>query len=116
MSNTNEFLAGFNPTNNTASLRILSVVTTSGTNVTVTYRGANGNGTTTPPSGSRTNVLEFTLGTGNGSYTSTNFVSVGAGGTNILSGGDGSGQVATFIHTNGASGPTKYYRVRVLVP
>jgi hypothetical protein len=116
MSNTNEFLAGFAPTTNSASLRVISVATTSVTNITVTYRGASGNSTTTPPSASRTNVLEFATGTANGSYTNANFVSIGDGGTNVLSGGDGSGQIACFIHTTGASGETKYYRVRVLVP
>jgi hypothetical protein len=116
MSNTNEFLAGFDPTNSTASVRILNVAK-SGSDMVVTYRGANGNSTTVPPIASRTNVLEATFGTGNGSYTSTNFASVGtAGATNILSGGTGVGTVTTFTDVGGASGGQKYYRVRVLVP
>ncbi|HUJ08617.1 MAG TPA: proprotein convertase P-domain-containing protein [Verrucomicrobiae bacterium] len=113
MSNTNEFLAGFVPTNNAAYLHIINVAKTSGTNVTVTYLGANGNSTTTPPMLSRTNILESTTGTANGSY-SNNFLSTGQ--TNILSGGTGLGTITSFVDTNGASTPSKYYRVRVLVP
>lgn len=116
MSNTNEFLAGFDPTNNAAYLHIISVAKASGTNIVVTYLGANGDSTYTGGPASRTNVLEFTLGTGNGSYTSTNFVSIGAGGTNVLTGGTGLGTLTSFVDTNGASGAAKYYRVRVLVP
>lgn len=112
MSNTNEFLAGFNPTNNAAYLHIINV-SKSGTNIVVTYLGANGNSTTTPPMASRTNVLEFTTGTANGSY-SNNFASTGQ--SNVLSGGTGLGTITSFVDTNGASGATKYYRVRVLVP
>ncbi len=112
MSNTNEFLAGFNPTNSAAYVHVISIARTSTTNITVTYLGANGdsNGSLGP----KANVLESTLGTGNGSYTTTNFVSTGQ--TNILSGGNGLGTVTSFVHTNGATGATRYYRVRVLVP
>jgi hypothetical protein len=115
MSNTNEFLAGFNPTNNAAYLHIISVARSSTTNIVVTYLGANGNSTTTPPSTSRTNVLEFTNGNPGtaGSY-SNNFASTGQ--INVLSGGTGLGTITSFVDTNGASGATKYYRVRVLVP
>jgi hypothetical protein len=110
MSNTNEFLAGFNPTNSAARLRVISV-TKSGSDVTVTYLGASGdsNGSLGP----KTNVLDFTTGTANGSY-SNNWIS--AGQTNILTGGSGLGTTASFIVTNGASGTSRYYRVRVLVP
>jgi hypothetical protein len=41
MSNTNKFLAGFNPTNAAAYLHIISVATSS-TNIIVTYLGASG--------------------------------------------------------------------------
>ena len=112
MINTNEFLAGFNPTNSAAYVHITSV-TKSGTNITVTYLGASGDSTWSPGVASRTNVLEFTPGAPGGSY-SNNFASTGL--TNILSGGTGSGTVASFVHTNGTSGATKYYRVRVLAP
>ena len=64
MNNTNEFLAGFNPTNNAAYLHVISVAKSSTTNITVTYLGANGDSTYSGrPSASRTNVLEFTTGT-----------------------------------------------------
>jgi hypothetical protein len=63
----------------------------------------------------RTNVLDFTTGTGNGSYAANGFQSTGQ--TNVLSGGYGLGQITSFVDTNGAaSGPTRYYRVRVLLP
>jgi hypothetical protein len=111
MSNTNEFLAGFNPTNNAARLKITSIVRTDGTNVTITYLGASGDSASGRPS-SYANVLYSTTGTPP-SYTN-NFVSTGQ--TNVLSGGTGLGQTATFVHTNGATGPARYYRVRVLIP
>jgi fibronectin-binding autotransporter adhesin len=110
MSNTNEFLAGFNPANSSARLKITNVVRTGSTDVTITYLGASGDSNGSP--GPKTNVLDVTTGTPP-SYTN-NFVSTGQ--TNILSGGTGLGQVATFVHTNGATGPARYYRVRVLVP
>jgi hypothetical protein len=113
ISNTNQFLAGFNPTNSAAYPHIISIVKSSSTNLTITYLGASGDSTYSPGFASRTNVLEFTTGTANGSY-SNSFVSTGQ--TNILSGGTGLGTVASFIATNGASGSTRYYRVRVLVP
>jgi hypothetical protein len=110
MNNTNEFLAGFNPTNSSARLKIISIARTDGTNNTITYLGASGDTSGSP--GPKTNVLDFTTGTPP-SYTN-NFVSTGQ--TNVLTGGTGLGQTATFVDTNGASGPAKYYRVRVLVP
>lgn len=110
MSNTNEFLAGFNPTNSAAYLHVISVVRTAN-NITVTYLGASGD--SAGSAGPKTNVLEFTTGTANGSY-SNNFASTGQ--TNILSGGTGLGTVSSFVDTNGATGATRYYRIRVLVP
>lgn len=114
MSNTNEFLAGFNPTNNAAYLRVISVAKTgAGTNVTVTYLGANGD--TSYPGGpsSRTNVLEFTAGAA-GSY-SNSFATAGV--TNILSGGTGSGVTTNMVDAGGGTNsPSRYYRVRVLAP
>jgi fibronectin-binding autotransporter adhesin len=111
MSNTNEFLTGFNPTNSSARLKIISIARTDGTNSTITYLGANGD--SNGSAGPKTNVLDSTTGAANGSY-SNNWTSTGL--TNILTGGNGLGQVATFVHTNGATGATRYYRVRVLVP
>ena len=112
-SNTNEFLAGFNPTNSAAYPHIISIVKSNPANLVITYLGANGDNTWTPGFASRTNVLEYTTGTPNGSY-SNNFVSTGQ--TNVLSGGTGVGVVTSFIETNVVTGPARYYRVRVLVP
>ncbi|MGD0651249.1 MAG: autotransporter-associated beta strand repeat-containing protein [Verrucomicrobiia bacterium] len=113
MSNTNEFLAGFNPTNSAAYLRIISIVK-SNNDIKVTYLGANGDSSYAGGPASRTNVLEFTSGTANGSYTN-NFVSTGM--TNILSGGTGVGAITNMVDLGGATNvPARYYRVRVLVP
>jgi subtilisin-like proprotein convertase family protein len=110
MSNTNQFLAGFNPTNATASLRILNMMRINN-DVKVTYVGANGNTNTTPPITSRTNVLEFATAVVNGS---NNFTSTGQ--TNVLSGGNGSGMITNMIDAGGATNPSRYYRIRVLTP
>ncbi len=115
MSNTNQYLAGFNPTNATAYLHITAVSRTNATDVRVDYLGASGDSSRTPPLVSRTNVLEFTTGTVNGSYSSNNFASTGQ--TNILSGGIGLGTLANMVDPGGATNkPSRYYRVRVLVP
>jgi hypothetical protein len=109
MSNTNEFLAGFNPTNNTARLKIISIVNV-GSDISVTYLGASGDGLVAP--GPKTNVLESSSGTATGSYTNA-FVSTGQ--TNILSGGTGVGVITNMIDAGGATNkPSRYYRVRVL--
>ena len=114
MSNSNKFLAGFSPTDPSAYLHIIAIVKTNN-NVQVIYLGANGDYTWYPGVASRTNVLEFTRGTVNGSYSSNNFTSTGQ--TNILSGGDGLGIVTNMIDVGGATNkPSRYYRVRVLVP
>ncbi len=115
MSNTNQFMAGFNPTNSAAYLHVISVAKINGnTDVQVTYLGANGDSTYSGGPASRTNVLEFTTGTANGSYTN-NFVSTGQ--TNILSGGTGLGVVTNMVDSGGATNkPSRYYRVRVLLP
>jgi len=114
VSNTNEFLAGFNPTNAAAYPHIISITKTNGTDINVIYLGANGDNTWSPGIASRTNVLEVTTGTANGSYTN-NFVSTGQ--TNILSGGSGFGIVTNMIDSGGATNrPSRYYRVRVLAP
>ncbi len=86
----------------------------SGNDINVIYLGANGDSTWSPGFASRTNVLEFTTGTGNGSYTNS-FVS--ADQTNILSGGTGSGVVTNMVDSGGATNvPSRYYRVKVLTP
>jgi fibronectin-binding autotransporter adhesin len=115
MSNTNQFLAGFNPTNSAAYLHILSVAkTNSNVDIKVTYLGANGDSTYSGGPASRTNVLEFTTGTANGGYTNS-FTSTGQ--TNILSGGTGLGVMASMVDSGGATNkPSRFYRVRVLLP
>jgi hypothetical protein len=81
----------------------------------VTYLGASGDNTYANGWTSRTNVLEVTTGTGNGSYATNNFASTCQ--TNVLSGGTGLGTVTSFVETNGATfTPSRFYRVRVLVP
>lgn len=112
MSNTNEFLAGFNPTNSAAYVHVLAI-TSSGGDINVTYLGANGDNTWSPGIASRTNVLEYSTGTAGGSY-SNNFVSTGQ--TNILSGGTGSGVITNMVDIGGGTGVTRYYRIRVLLP
>jgi PKD repeat protein len=118
MSNTNEFLAGFNPTNSAAYLHIISIVEQSvggSTNIIVTYLGANGDNTYTPGIASRTNVLDYTTGDANGNYTNGGWQDTGQ--TNILSGGNGSGIVTNMTDIAIQSTSTnRYYRVRVLLP
>ncbi len=115
MSNTNQFLAGFNPLNPAAYLHITSIAkTNANTDIRVDYLGASGDSTYAGGPASRTNVLEFTTGVG-GSYNSNNFVSTGQ--TNILNGGAGLGTLTNMVDPGGATaGATRYYRVRVLVP
>jgi PKD repeat protein len=113
ISNTNQFLSGFNPTSAAAYPHIIKIVK-SGSDMNVTYLGANGDLSWSPGIGSRTNVLEFTTGSPTGNY-SNNFVSV-VGGTNILSGGTGLGTNVTAVDTGGATGTNRYYRIRVIAP
>ena len=112
VNNNNEFLAGFDPTNPAAYPHIISIAR-SGADMNVTYLGANGDSSYAGGPVSRTNVLEFTTGAADGSY-SNNFVSTGQ--TNILSGGTGVGVVTNMVDSGGAVGRTRYYRVRVLAP
>jgi PKD repeat protein len=115
MSNTNKFLAGFNPTNSTAYLHVLSIVDQGNTNVVVTYLGPNGDNTYTPGIASRTNVLDYMIGDANGNYTNGGWQDTGQ--TNILSGGNGSGTVTNMTDAAIPGAPTnRYYRVRVLLP
>jgi len=113
VSNTNEFLAGFNPTNTAAYPHIIGITMSNGTDVAISYLASNGN--TNFPGGpmTRTNVLECATGTADSGYTN-NFASAGL--TNILSGGTGLGTNVTVIESFGATNSVRYYRVRVLVP
>jgi uncharacterized repeat protein (TIGR03803 family) len=123
MNNTNKFLAGFNPTNAAAYLHIISIAATNGTNIVVTYLGASGDTNYVPGILSRTNVLDFTTGGAVGSYASGNWQDTGQ--TNILgvgistAGGEGTGlgTVTNMTDYGGATNiPSRYYRVRVLLP
>ncbi|MGO9609423.1 MAG: glycosyl hydrolase family 28 protein [Verrucomicrobiia bacterium] len=117
MSNTNKFMAGFNPTSAAAYLHVISVVeqlVSGNTNVVVTYLGANGDSTYQPGIASRTNVLDYTTGTANGSYANGGWLVTGQ--TNILSGGNGSGTITSMTDSNITATPDRYYRVRVLLP
>ena len=116
MSNTNKFMAGFNPTNAAAYLHVISIVESvaGNTNVVVTYLGANGDNSYVPGIASRTNVLDYMTGDANGSYTNGGWQDTGQ--TNILSGGNGSGIVTNMTDSNVTASPDLYYRVRVLLP
>jgi hypothetical protein len=122
MSNTNKFLAGFDPTNSAAYLHILRVAA-GNTNVVVTYLGASGDTNYVPGIQSRTNVLDFTTGGSNSSYANDGWQDTGQ--TNILgvgisaAGGEGTGlgTVTNMTDNGGATNvPSRYYRVRVLLP
>jgi PKD repeat protein len=114
LSNTNEFLAGFNPTNSAAFAHIISVTKSNAVDLNITYLGANGDTTYAGGPSARTNVLEITPGLLNGSYTNS-FASTIL--TNILNGGTGLGTNVTVTETGGATNkPARYYRVRVLLP
>ncbi len=97
MSNTNEFLAGTDPTNSVSAFRVLSVATV-GDDLRITWQSVGG----------RTNVLQMASG-----EFSTNFVDV-AGSLTVLA---GSGDVVTnFTDAGAATNATaRFYRIR-LVP
>jgi len=115
MSNTNKFMAGFNPTNSAAYLHIINIANANTNDIKVTYLGANGDSTYVPGIASRTNVLDYTTGDANGDYTNGAWQDTCQ--TNILSGGNGSGIVTNMVDSGGATnGPSRYYRVRVLLP
>jgi hypothetical protein len=118
MSNTNKFMAGFNPTNSAAYLHVISVVDEfvgGNLSVVVTYLGASGDNTYVPGIASRTNVLDYSTGDAGGNYTNGTWQDTGQ--TNILGGGNGSGTVTNMTDTVIPSTVTnRYYRVRVLLP
>ncbi|HUJ11714.1 MAG TPA: PKD domain-containing protein [Verrucomicrobiae bacterium] len=115
MSNTNKFLAGFNPTNAVAYLHVIGVAKINTNDISVTFLGADGDNTYAPGITSRTNVLEYTTAAPDGSYLN-NFTNPPVQ-TIILSGGTGLGTVTNMTDAGGATnGPSRYYRVRVLLP
>jgi hypothetical protein len=98
MSNLQEFLAGTDPTNSASTFRITSLTRT-GSNVAVTWTMGSG----------KTNALQRTAGTGNGSYQTNNFADLFIV-TNTLR------TVTNYLDVGGATNtPARYYRVR-LVP
>ncbi|HVM60366.1 MAG TPA: PKD domain-containing protein [Verrucomicrobiae bacterium] len=121
MSNTNKFLTGFNPTNAAAYLHIIRVAA-SNSNVVLTYLGASGDTNYVPGVQLRTNVLDFTTGS-SGNFSNGGWQDTGR--TNILgvgisaAGGEGTGlgTVTNMMDFGGVTnGPSRYYRVRVLLP
>jgi len=122
MSNTNKFMTGFAGNLPSAYLHIISTVKSSG-NINVTYLGASGDTNYLPGVQWRTNVLEYTTGTANGSFVNSSWTPTGQ--TNVLgvgltydnSGGTGAGTKTNMTDVGGASAtPSRYYRVRVLLP
>jgi PKD repeat protein len=112
INNSNQFLAGFNPTNPAAYPRVLSVQA-AGADMNVTYLGSSGDNSYAGGPQYRTNVLEYSAGNA-GSY-SNNFGATGV--SQVLSNGTGSGSVSTMTEPGGATNvPSRYYRVRVVVP
>ena len=98
MSNLQEFLAGTDPTNSASSFRITSEVRT-GNNVLVTWMTGIG----------KTNALQWTAGTSNGSYVTNSFA-------NLFTVTNTTGTLTNYLDVGGATNkPARYYRVR-LVP
>ena len=93
-----EFLSGTDPTNPASSFRITAVAT-EGNNARVTWMTGVG----------RTNALQETAGTGDGSYQTNNFADIFTV-TNTV------GSVTNYLDVGAATNiPSRYYRVR-LVP
>lgn len=98
ISNLAEFLVGTDPTNNASAFRITSV-TPQGNDLFVTWTMGNG----------RTNALQFSAGTGDGSYATNNFADLFIV-TNTV------GNATNYLDTGAATNvPSRYYRIR-LVP
>ena len=98
MSNTNEFLAGMNPTNGASLFGILSTVQNT-TDVVITWQTAGG----------RTNVVQVTAGDGDGSY-ATNFSDLSEP-IVIVGTGD---QASNYVDVGGVTNvPARYYRIRL---
>jgi hypothetical protein len=99
MSNTNQFLAGLNPTNSLSALRIISVMP-EGNDIAITWTTA----------GVRTNAVQATIGDGSGGY-SMNFTDISAQIILPVSGD----AVTNYVDVGGATNvPSRYYRIRLL--
>ncbi|HVM62209.1 MAG TPA: DNA/RNA non-specific endonuclease [Verrucomicrobiae bacterium] len=103
ISNTNQFLAGLNPTNPASVFRIISVATDTNKNITITWSAG----------GMQTNAVQAVSVTADGSFT-TNYVDITTAPHIIL---PNSGDVTTnYLDIGGATNtPARYYRIR-LVP
>ncbi|HUI05439.1 MAG TPA: S8 family serine peptidase [Verrucomicrobiae bacterium] len=103
MSNTDQFLAGLDPTNPSSVFRITSVVADSNNNVLITWSTA----------GVRTNAVQAASGDTDGNY-SNNFADISSPPHIIIPvGGD---VTANYLDVGGATNsPSRYYRIR-LVP
>jgi PKD repeat protein len=102
ISNTNEFLAGTNPTNSLSGLRIISVVRQATTNMVITWNAVGG----------KSYVVQTNAPPASGSYTN-NFADLSSSIGPIPGSGD-----TTAVYTNWAgatNAPSRYYRIR-LVP
>ena len=98
MSNTNEFLAGTDPTNNASAFRVTSIAQ-DGTNVLVTWMMGP----------DKTNALQTTAGDVSGNYDTNNF-------TDIFTVTNTIGPTTNYLDVGAATNfPSRYYRVR-LVP
>jgi polygalacturonase len=100
MSNTNQFLAGLNPTNPASALQIISAVE-QGSDISIIWTTA----------GSHTNAVQATLGDGNGGY-ATNFTDISSP---IVITGNGDATTNYTDTGGGTNAPSRYYRIR-LVP
>ena len=107
LSNTNAFLAGFNPTNTAAYPHIISMVK-SGNDMNITYLGANGDTSYAGGPAAGTNVLQAAADLS----LPNNFVGLQ---TNVYTGGSGLGTNVTATDPNGATNIIRFYRVQVLV-
>jgi hypothetical protein len=102
MINTNEFMAGTNPTNSVSALRIISVVDQTD-DVTITWTTAGG----------KTNAVQATAGGADGDYRN-DFVDITAAPHIIISGSVDA--TTNYLDAGGATNtPARYYRIR-LVP
>ena len=101
MSNTNEFLAGTDPTSAASVFRITSVATDSSNNVLITWSTA----------GVRTNVVQATAGDAYGGYSTNGFQDISGATVIINVSGD---TVTNYTDMQGATNvPTRYYRIRL---
>jgi hypothetical protein len=100
MSNTNEFLAGTDPTKSASTLRIISIAQQSN-DVVIIWTTAGG----------RTNAVQATAGDAGGGYTA-NFIDI----SGLIIIPDSGGRTTNYVDGGGATNaPSRFYRVR-LVP